>query len=136
MNQTTHFGWKLPQLNDPVDITVLNSNFSAMDNTLYHTVYVSGSYSGDGQENRTISLGFTPHALLLINEGGRTSLNENGSEWIYGGLVLPDCPMVYSGRTYLEIVSGGFALHQHPNQSSCYGYLNSSGKNFYYMAWQ
>ena len=87
-------------------------------------IYV-GTYEGDDATSRTISLGFTPLALLLLEEGYETSEGN-------GGLVLPGQPLsTRYGREYLKIVDNGFWVaydYEHDCRSNMEGYT------YFYLA--
>ena len=88
-----------------------------------------GSYTGDGAESRTISLGFTPKAVLLECDMGHRS----DSYIRYGGLALNGKPVVgMSNHTALEIVSGGFIVYYYPGYSN----TNAVNMDFYYLAFK
>ena len=79
-----------------------------------------GSYTGSGGSNtsKTISLGFTPQAVLVFNEDGRTCTGFNYYDYT-GGLALPDKPVIgASNITVLEIVENGFTVHNHSYSSN------------------
>lgn len=72
----------------------------------------AGSYTGDGAETRTISVGFTPKAVFVVlvegytySFGGGTSISAP-----YGGLAVTECPAGYSTCPSVKIVSGGFQV--------------------------
>ena len=88
---------------------------------------ITGSYTGDGQKTRTISLGFTPKALLLENARGERYNSGVGQR---GGLALPNLPCVHSNPAYVTIVTGGFTV-------SCYSEVydtNATSAKYYYLA--
>ena len=74
-----------------------------------------GTYTGNGAQTRTISLGFTPKAVLVLSAfGGVYSQEHAGDHW--GGLALTNNPVqVCNGgnETVVKIVTNGF-------QVSCY----------------
>ena len=93
---------------------MVNENFAAMDGVLAKKVeVVTGSYVGDGEAERFISLGRTPKALYVSLCTGAT-FGSSGS--IYGGLAMKDLPIVSmsSGVVYsppaLELMEGGFLV--------------------------
>ena len=65
---------------------------------------VFGSYAGDGASGRSISLGFTPKAVLLFSNWGQTYVLNIGC---YGGLFGPGKPLNYSSAS---VISGGFSV--------------------------
>ena len=86
----------------------------------------TGSYVGDGAASKTISLGFTPKAVLVESiDGVRTA-----GGMAYGGLALPDLPVNLT-RPSAEIVSGGFKVYQ-----NSYAGLNYSGAYYCYLAFK
>ena len=87
-------------------------------------IYV-GTYEGDDATSRTISLGFTPLALLLLEEGYETAQG-------HGGLVFPEQPLSSNyGYEFLKIVDNGFWVaydHEHGCRS------NTEGYTYFYLA--
>ena len=77
-------------------ITALGDRATALES---HKIAV-GTYTGNGTQ-QTISLGFTPIAVLVIGQ----SLNSN-----YPGLALADYPVTSYGYQQLVIVPGGFSV--------------------------
>ena len=72
---------------------------------------VTGSYTGDGEDSRTIELGFSPKAVLLASGSG--PINYNSSR--YGGLALEGAEVntdweSTSGEPVLRVVTGGFQV--------------------------
>lgn len=93
---------------------------------------VTGSYTGnsntEGNQARTINLGFTPKAVMLVNSEGRMGWSGN-SEMGAGGLALPGKPVTVSSATILEIVTGGFQVkHQ-----SSFITTNRASTSYYYL---
>lgn len=97
---------------------------------------VCGSYTGNGATERTIALGFQPKAVLLMQNTGRTWVSNSNLDSAYGGLFLPDHPLVCrnqgTGPTWLtaaEIVSTGFKVH-----GSGLARVNENGNVYHYIA--
>ena len=87
---------------------------------------VFGSYTGDGQETRTIALGFYPQAVLLFSSGGSASN--------YGGLVIRNLPHSTNG---FYITSNGFAVkYKEMNTGYVDLYFNRSDSTYYYIAFK
>ena len=91
-----------------------------------------GTYAGDGQNVRKISLGVTPKWVLVFMDGYITFGGFNtGSSGAFGGLALSGNPVkTFESGTVLEVVSGGFRVyysdssHQATNMSQrFYNYL-------------
>ena len=117
------------QLNSKADKTVTTS-LQAQINT--KASFVFGTYTGSGTASRTISLGFTPKAVLLLHKTGKAALTYD----YYGGLVLQGSPLQLDAeRMIADIVSGGFRVYYKAlsNGSIC---CNKSSEVFYYVAFQ
>ena len=80
-----------------------------------------GTYTGDGTEKRTISLGYHPKAVLVFREGCYTGY----SSAIYGGLASEDVPLMYGDSVGLGVTADGFQLL---NSRNCA--LNLSGYQY------
>ena len=93
---------------------------------------VMGTYAGDGAASRTISLGFTPKAVLLVDMLGRM-FSANGN---YGGLALAGSPMLdhQSWTPCFTIVEGGFQVLYREISSGHYIRLNEPNATFFYLA--
>ena len=111
---TPNYGLHQWEAGDNFLRTDFNADFSKIDTALGSKAgLVTGSYTGDGEASQTISLGFTPRAVLLLLATGHISYN--GSR--YGGLAFPDAPVTNdwedasSGTTVLAIVEGGFQVY-------------------------
>lgn len=108
----------------------MQSQISALSTTKCE-VYC-GFYTGDGTENRTISLSKTPRAVLVMTNGGEMYLaNSNAT---YGGLAVTDSPVIYQYdyQQAVKIVSNGFEV----TIGGSYNCLktNVSGTIYHYIA--
>lgn len=74
---------------------------------------VTGTYTGDGERTRTIELGFTPRAVLVMAQDGATTYVIDNDWRYYGGLALPGVPVLSEDPEYpvLAIVEGGFRVY-------------------------
>ena len=87
---------------------------------------VFGSYTGDGQETRTIALGFYPQAVLLFSSGGGTAN--------YGGLAMRNLPCTTGG---FSLASNGFTVkYKEMPSGSADLYYNISSSVYYYIAFR
>ena len=93
-----------------------------------------GTYTGDGTNTRTISLGLTPKAVLVLSNWGASTFYE-GIYQYFGGHALQGHPMRRSnqGGQLMAIVTGGFQVTYSLSQyeSVC---LNEKGMAYYYIA--
>ena len=138
MTKTTNY-----QLNqwDPTDRvlrTDFNSDNQKIDAAIAEKIgIVFGSYTGNNNDNRTITLSFTPKAVYLCNELGQTYNNAHH----YGGLALEGKPArgsssVTGAVDLITIVDHGFAVRNGNVQSGSGTYLsaNLSGTTYHYLA--
>ena len=88
-----------------------------------------GKYTGNGAETRTISLGFTPKAVLVMDCTGFTGLQYNGTRSA-GGLALPDQPVENENGIAVEIISSGFRVAYLGNEVRS----NQADKPYVYLA--
>ena len=75
---------------------------------------ITGTYTGNGAASRSIELGFTPKAVLLLLSTGHMSNAYIG--YRYGGLAFEGAPVTTDweskgGTPVLNIVSGGFQVY-------------------------
>lgn len=128
-NQTERYGLHLWEPGDDFLREEFNENFEALDRS---TRVITGVYIGDGAACRSITLGFTPSAVLLMTADGQGYTSSNGIH--YGGLALAEAPLVDSmyGYRYLVLSIGkdGFSIYErlgdkiHSNQENArYFYL-------------
>lgn len=68
-----------------------------------------GTYAGNGEASRFISLGVTPKWVLVF-AGGYLTFNSS----VYGGLAISGSP-VKSGTNAITIVGGGFQVFYDTN---------------------
>ena len=102
-----------------------------------------GSYVGDGTAQRTIELGFTPKAVLLMESSGETIYHSTGNPYCYGGLAVEGHNLAYweegitnwTSSSILGIVPGGFRV-QYYKEYSFNICSNASGKHYYYIAFK
>ena len=85
----------------------------------------AGYYVGNGASSRTISVGFTPKAVLIIFTEGYTAHNS----FRHGGFAVTGSPAKSSGTTYIQIVSGGFQVTH-----TEYTVVNSPSETYNYVA--
>lgn len=97
-------------------------------------VFVTGTYTGDDSETRTISLGFKAGAVLIEVE---TGLRNSSTSNIFGGLVLQDYPLIagYGGAEIVEITSSGFRINN-GSPGKVGNSHNQDGTVYYYIAFK
>lgn len=110
----------------------VNRNFLAHNSRIHsleERIQVTyGKYTGDGASSRTITLSDTPRAVLIEHYNGKRSGSGSGN---YGGLATDACSCGGS-HTSIEIVDGGFCIHQQPG----YTEVNQNGNTYCYLAFQ
>ena len=93
-------------------------------------VYV-GSYIGDGAAQRTISLGFTPKAVLTMYVNGCTA--NPAQAYYYGGLALAGYPVSLGSTNIVSVVENGFQVY---HISGYNGDSNTINWKYYYLAFR
>lgn len=138
---TTHYGLHQWVPEDDFLRTDFNADLEKIDTALGEicetadskALAITGTYAGDDTKERTINLGFQPKALYLYTWGGFTSMYNSGTHAVYGGLALPEHPIVDFGSSnapIVEICSTGFQLHC----DNSYNRVNESDYFYYYIA--
>ena len=123
-------------------LSTTNSNLTTAKNSLQSQItalngnkceIVMGTYTGNGAPSQTISLGFTPKAVLSVRRDGSMGNNYD----FFGGLALNGA-QVYedSGSIYpiLTIVDGGFTVYYTRITSSYLVASNYDSYIFHYIA--
>ena len=94
----------------------------------------AGSYTGSGAASRTISLGFTPKAVLVMTQDGTTHSNNI----IHGGLAVTGSPaqLVTGSKDFLgvSIVSSGFRVYYDASDNYYKSYANVKDRIYHYLA--
>ena len=92
-----------------------------------------GSYAGDGAASRTIHLGFTPKAVLVISSDGRL----NATYGYYGGLAVTGGPVAVKDNEVIALTATGFQVSHttasHANYTE-YFTANEKSKVYHYLA--
>ena len=117
-NKTEHYGLHAWVAGDDFSRMEINENFALLDAGAAQMV--AGRYSGTGTDHRIINLGFTPQAVLLIDQSGTMT---NGYTW-YGGLALSGGDSVV-----LAVTEGGFTVRENDKLHG-----NTQTINYYYLA--
>ena len=116
------------------------SNGSADDNIVF------GVYEGNGQESRTINLGFRPAAVEVYRINGE-QYSQSGSPGTSGGLAIDGYPCAYANELSditdlnkcIEIVDNGFMVRDYYKSQSgnnIYVKTNRSGDAYYFKAYR
>ena len=108
--------------------TEINENFTKLDTAL-SGLLSAGAYTGDGRGQRTVSLGFTPRAVLVMSQDGSTR-NYYGNN---GGLALSSAPVLLGSVQVVSIVEGGFRVVSTTSGSQSVT-TNGSNMVYHYLA--
>ena len=101
----------------------LSGRVSALENAVpQKSEMYFGTYTGTGSYPRTLSIGFTPKAVIIGHKDGLIA-DETA---VYSTLMLQGYKTDYCG-----IVSNGFTLYEYK-----YSKLNYNGAQFYYIAFR
>lgn len=127
--EQTELDSELSELWSSVDsrFSIVSTAISILQSRVQITI---GSYIGDAAYPRTISVGFTPKAVLVEQQSGQ---RVEGSV-VHGGLITPDMPLVHQSRTYTEVVTNGFRFTSESGAS--YNHMNRSGERYTYLAFR
>ncbi len=129
--------YSLPQweLEDRILVEEFNEALHNIDEGLsLKAQVIIGSYEGDGAAERTISLGVTPKAVLVMSTHGEVTHYAATSRYMsYGGLALADSPVVANGMAILSVVEGGFKVYR-DNLHGPYIFTNEKNYTYNYIA--
>ena len=129
---TANYGLHQWEASDNFLRTDFNTDFGIIDGALGEKAeFVTGAYAGDGAAARTVSLGFTPKAVLVMREDGTASYTNNSTS-VYGGLAAEGTPVKKSGQNAVAVITGGFQVAHQGSPTDIY--TNSSGQNYHYLA--
>lgn len=94
-------------VNDRID--TLNEELSSMQEA--KSEILSGTYVGNGEEDRFINLGFTPVAVEIYTSYGMQYYNPGSHPQVLGGCAVSGKPCNYNGTNAIEVVSNGFKVY-------------------------
>ena len=118
MGQTSNYGLSQPACWEQPSRSDWCGDMAAIDEALAEkSALVAGCYSGNEASSQTISLGFSPSAVLVVSEDGVMGANANSS----GGLALSGHPSIVSrDRAYVvNIIPDGFVVyHEYDSRGS------------------
>ena len=93
-----------------------------------------GTYTGNGAASRTISLSFTPKAVLVMTQDGHT----RSSNYIMGGLAVTGSPVkIVNGAeefTAVTLVSNGFRVYYNIDDDYYKVQSNFKDRTYHYIA--
>lgn len=126
-NYTQHYKLHQWESTDNFLRTDFNEDLEKIDTAIHaadQEDYIAGTYTGDGAEERVITLGFTPSAVLFERENGTRGTTGGAT----GGLAMPG----FTLGSNAEITEGGFTVY---NSSIAYGADQNQKNNVYrYLA--
>lgn len=126
-NYTQHYKLHQWESTDSFLRTDFNEDLEKIDTAIHaadQEDYIAGTYTGDGAEERVITLGFTPSAVLFERENGTRGTTGGAT----GGLAMPG----FTLGSNAEITEGGFTVY---NSSIAYGADQNQKNNVYrYLA--
>lgn len=123
MNYTENHALPQWEKTDRIQMEDFNNAMAVIDTSLPKIAI--GSYSGNDLSPRTITLPFTPKAVIVTNQSGQMGDYKGNTLLYYGGFAVTD-----SNAAAVSIVENGFNVY------SDYGakYSNYSGMKFHYIA--
>lgn len=104
-----------------------NAGYSPTNKPTFSEIgMVTGTYTGDGTESRTISLGFTPKFVMVARGGSQFYNREN--RCTYGAFAVQERAGNILGLTAVRIVDGGFMVYEGVSSSNS-GYTETVSLN-------
>ena len=126
-NYTQHYQLHQWESTDNFLRTDFNEDLEKIDTAIHaagQEDYIAGTYTGDGAEERVITLGFTPSVILFERNDGTRGTTGGAT----GGLAMPG----FTLGSNAEITEGGFTVY---NSSIAYGADQNQKNNVYrYLA--
>lgn len=114
---------------NPVGTPLNKATFEAMQKAIMPVV---GTYTGNGEAERFIDLGFTPSAVIVAQEG---KIEWYSSNSVQGGVALKNNSVSNSAGTAIEIIDNGFNVAN--IKGSTYSVdTNQSNAIYYYIAFK
>ena len=129
-----------------VETSSLGGRMTAAESTIStHTSQIAqkcelycGAYTGDGASTKTISLGFTPKAVLIVQYG--FLFNQGSDAAARAALTMQGHPAQMTGDTghiACEIITNGFRVGRGVTENGSFEYqLNYSGQEYLYLAFR
>ena len=112
------------------DNAKIDAALSALDSAMVKIF--TGTYVGDGEESRFISVPFPPKAVFLCTQYGRT-LRETGDGQVYGGLALAGHPLEHKNSQGAVISDTGFTVFNYPIDNLASVRLNEAQTTYHYI---
>ena len=130
MEQTAYYKLNLPSGEDYFNIAHQNENMERLDTALAARIGV-GSFVGNGERERHISLSRAPSFVLLLREGSR--IQSDGAR--LGGLAVKYAPATAGDVAYLTLTDTGFSLTHLPDtfDGENSTHANSDGVTYLYL---
>ncbi len=119
---------------DQSALSALSSTVTSLSLNL--TKLTFGSYVGNDAASRTISLGFTPKAVLVFTSFGAVYDGLEYASCHYGGLASTGRPIQSkaSEKMVLQVASNGFTVAYESSASGDRILTNETGVTYYYIA--
>lgn len=132
-NYTQHYQLHQWEPTDDFLRTDFNTDLEKIDDALGEkSGIVTGSYTGNDAESQSISLGFHPQAVLVLENTGLAGTGGGTYSQVYGGLALRDKPVEVAKTTALQINDTGFTVYNYSDFD--YIRINRSDRTYYYLA--
>ena len=113
--------------NQKID-AALKANADAMPRILH------GSYTGDGADTRTISLPFTPKAVLITTADGQMCSVQSSHTYLRGGIALQEKPAAHNSAIFISVVTDGFQVYKAQPGTNLHTETNTKNTEYVYIA--
>ena len=150
MTKTEHYQLNQWDASDYVRREDFNADNAKIDAALGEkSRVVSGTYLGDGNNSKTISLDFTPRAVLVLCDTAMHFNTVSSSVMTHGGIALTGQPLYACCKIRdtthitadclpaLEVTANGFIVHKSSitiNTVTYYAYTNLKDYRYRYFA--
>ena len=134
-NSTPNYSLPQWEMDDRILVEDFNEAMHSIDEALsLKAQVIFGSYEGDGSAERTITLGKTPKAVLVMSARGEVSHYAATSIYnCYGGLALAGSPVSIDGQSAIAVVNNGFKVYR-DNLHGPHIYTNEENLTYNYIA--
>ena len=134
-NSTPNYSLPQWEMDDRILVEDFNEAMHNIDEALsLKAQVIIGSYEGDGSAERTITLGKTPKAVLVMSARGEVTHYAATSKYIcYGGLALAGSPVSVDGQSAITVVNNGFKVYR-DNLHGPHIYTNEENLTYNYIA--
>jgi len=125
MTHTTRHSLPQWSKDDRIQMADFNNAMATLDAAV--PKIVTGTYTGNGSASQTISLPFTPKAVLVVDGAGKMCVVDS-HYFAYGGLAVTG-----ANSSAVSITTNGF-IARYNTSTNPRQYTNNSNTTYFYLA--